>query len=397
MARRKAPAAGAGVASSATVLDDGVAVVRPRTGAADSLEVSQVPTAPARAPFDARVGEPGSTAGAADATEAPTGTDVSLGIEVVEVLDLDEEAVTTDPVRAYLTEIGRTPLLDAAQEVELAKRIEAGLYAAERLRQADKGEAELPEGLREDLVEVAADGRAAKAHMLRANLRLVVSVAKKHTHRGLPFLDVVQEGNLGLIRAVEKFDYQKGYKFSTYAMWWIRQAISRGLAEQARTIRLPVHVAEDVNKLSRIARDLSQDLGREPSLEELAGAMQMPLDKVAELRRVSRDTMSLDSPVGDDGDATIGELVVETDAPAAADAVEQRMLTAQVARVVDTLPPREATIVRLRYGLGDGQPRSLEEIGKHLGLTRERIRQLEKEALAKLRSAQAEELLEYAS
>ena len=345
--------------------------------------------------------------------EAPEGADESLVLqqpglsqpgpqpeevtEVAEVLDLDEEAVTTDPVRAYLTEIGRTPLLDAAAEVDLAKRIEAGLYAAERLRQADAGEVELAEPLRRDLRLIAADGRAAKAHMLRANLRLVVSVAKKHTHRGLPFLDVVQEGNLGLIRAVEKFDYQKGYKFSTYAMWWIRQAISRGLAEQARTIRLPVHVAEDVNKLARINRDLSQDLGREPTLEELSAAMQMPLEKVADLRRVSRDTMSLDSPVGDDGDATIGDLVVETDAPAAADAVEQRLLTAQVARVVDTLPAREATIVRLRYGLGDGQPRSLEEIGKHLGLTRERIRQLEKEALAKLRAQQTEELLEYAS
>ncbi len=353
-----------------------------------------VETAPAPLELTSPVEAP--TAGPAPAAQASAQPPEEL-VEVVEVLDLDEEAVTTDPVRAYLTEIGRTPLLDAAAEVDLAKRIEAGLYATERLRQAEAGEAELSEPLRLDLRLVAADGRTAKAHMLRANLRLVVSVAKKHTHRGLPFLDVVQEGNLGLIRAVEKFDYQKGYKFSTYAMWWIRQAISRGLAEQARTIRLPVHVAEDVNKLARINRDLSQDLGREPTLEELSAAMQMPLEKVADLRRVSRDTMSLDSPVGDDGDATIGDLVVETDAPAAADAVEQRLLTAQVARVVDTLPAREATIVRLRYGLGDGQPRSLEEIGKHLGLTRERIRQLEKEALAKLRSQQTDELLEYAS
>jgi RNA polymerase primary sigma factor len=252
--------------------------------------------------------------------------------------------------------------------------------------------------LRADLETIAQQGQDAKAHMLRANLRLVVSVAKKHSHRGLPFLDVVQEGNLGLIRAVEKFDYVKGYKFSTYAMWWIRQAISRGLAEQARTIRLPVHVAEDVNKLGRITRDLSQDLGREPTVDELAAAMELPAERVAELRRVSRDTMSLDSPVGDDGDATLGDLVVESGAPAAADAVEQRMLTAQVGQAVDALlPAREATILRLRYGLGDGNPRSLEEIGRHLGLTRERIRQLEKEALAKLRSSRNQQLLEYAS
>ncbi len=314
-----------------------------------------------------------------------------------ELIDLDEEAVTTDPVRAYLTEIGRTPLLDAAQEVELAKRIEAGLYAEHLLHRSQAGTDQVGPRRRRDLQTVLADGRAAKAHMLRANLRLVVSVAKKHSHRGLPFLDVVQEGNLGLIRAVEKFDYVKGYKFSTYAMWWIRQAISRGLAEQARTIRLPVHVAEDVNKLARVTRDLAQGLGREPTLEELASALQMPLDKVADLRRVSRDTMSLDSPVGDDGDATLGDLVVESDAPAASDAVEQQMLSAQLARVIDSLPAREATIVRLRYGLGDGQPRSLEEIGRHLGLTRERIRQLEKEALAKLRATRAQELLDCAS
>jgi len=330
-----------------------------------------------------------------DADDAAEAGDVEAPPDL---LDLDEEAVSTDPVRAYLTEIGRTPLLDAAQEVELAKRIEAGLYADERVRQHDAGEIELDDRMRADLRVIGRQGREAKAHMLRANLRLVVSVAKKHSHRGLPFLDVVQEGNLGLIRAVEKFDYVKGYKFSTYAMWWIRQAISRGLAEQARTIRLPVHVAEDVNKLGRISRDLSQDLGREPTLDELAAAMELPVDRVAELRRVSRDTMSLDSPVGDDGDATLGDLVVESGAPAAADAVEQRMLTAQVSEAVDELlPPREATFLRLRYGLGDGNPRSLEEIGRHLGLTRERIRQLEKEALAKLRASRNQQLLEYAS
>ncbi len=343
------------------------------------------------------------TAQRTEAAEDDLSDDAARGEMAVdpaaEVLDLDEEAVSTDPVRAYLTEIGRTPLLDAAEEVELAKRIEAGLYAEERLRMAAAGEGEaIDDALRSDLETLAAQGQDAKAHMLRANLRLVVSVAKKHSHRGLPFLDVVQEGNLGLIRAVEKFDYIKGYKFSTYAMWWIRQAISRGLAEQARTIRLPVHVAEDVNKLGRITRDLSQDLGREPTIEELASAMELPAERVAELRRVSRDTMSLDSPVGDDGDATLGDLVVESGAPAAADAVEQRMLTAQVGQAVDALlPPREATILRLRYGLGDGNPRSLEEIGRHLGLTRERIRQLEKEALAKLRSSRNQQLLEYAS
>lgn len=315
----------------------------------------------------------------------------------LDLLDLDEEAVSTDPVRAYLTEIGRTALLDAAEEVELAKRIEAGLFAEDKLRQINEGGLKANEQLKDDLRTVVHQGREAKAHMLRANLRLVVSVAKKHSHRGLPFLDVVQEGNLGLIRAVEKFDYVKGYKFSTYAMWWIRQAISRGLAEQARTIRLPVHVAEDVNKLGRISRDLSQDLGREPTLEELSSVMELPLDRVAELRRVSRDTMSLDSPVGDDGDATLGDLVVESGAPAAAEAVEQRMLTAQVGQAVDALlPAREATILRLRYGLDNRNPCSLEEIGRHLGLTRERIRQLEKEALGKLRASRDEQLLEFA-
>ena len=315
--------------------------------------------------------------------------------------DLDDNGVgvSADLVRVYLDEIGKTPLLNAIQEVELAKRIEAGVYAAHLLERADSGDTEAVAGRdRAALEEVAADGREAMEHMLRANLRLVVSVAKKHAHRGLPFLDVVQEGNLGLVRAVEKFDYAKGYKFSTYATWWIRQAISRGLAEQARTVRLPVHVHEEVNKLARVTRELSQKLEREATDEEIAEALGSDAARVAELRRVSRDVISLDAPVGDDGDSSFGDLVVDAEGAVVTDAVEHHALTEQLLAAVNELPTREALIVRMRFGLGDGTPRTLDEVGQLLGLTRERIRQLEKQALLSLRRPElSERLLDWAS
>ena len=313
--------------------------------------------------------------------------------------DLDEVVVTTaDPVRAYLDAIGRTPLLTAAEEVEIARRIEAGVYAAELLRRAETDPAALADHDPADLALVAADGAAAKQHMLQANLRLVVSIAKKHSRRGLPLLDVVQEGNLGLIRAVEKFDWAKGYKFSTYATWWIRQAIGRGMAEQSRVVRLPVHVLEELAKVIRAERELDQRLGRDATVAELAESTGLAPDRVADLRRVSRDPVSLDAPVGDDGELVLGDLVLDATVPAAADLVERQAMSGELERLVDTLPERQARIVRLRFGLHDGRPRTLDEIGRQVGLTRERVRQLEKEALGRLRDPElSEQLLDLAS
>ncbi|RZS83003.1 RNA polymerase primary sigma factor/RNA polymerase nonessential primary-like sigma factor [Motilibacter rhizosphaerae] len=314
-------------------------------------------------------------------------------LEATPAVDLDLAAPTADLVRLYLDDIGRTPLLTAADEVELSQRIEAGLYAQHLLATGETGEHDAAE-----LRRLVRDGDRAKDQMLRANLRLVVSVAKKHSHRGLPFLDVVQEGNLGLVRAVEKFDYRKGYKFSTYATWWIRQAIGRGLAEQARTVRLPVHVHEQIGKLSRALRDLSATLERDPDDQEVAEALGWELADVTSLRRISRDAISLDTPVGEEADTSVGDLVVDTDAVSAADAYEQRALLRDLQSALDQLPEREATILRMRYGLHDGRPHTLDEIGRAVGLTRERIRQLEKEALGKLRSpATTQSLLDWAS
>jgi len=290
-----------------------------------------------------------------------------------------------DLVRFYLDEIGATPLLTAEQEVELAKRIEAGVYAAQLLREGASHGRSLSAARRRELVALASDGAAAKEHMVRANLRLVVSVAKKFSGRDVPFLDVVQEGNLGLIRAVEKFDYARGFKFSTYAMWWIRQAIQRGLGELGRTVRLPVHVVEELTRLNRIERTLQTRLGREPTVEELAEETDHSVEKVVELRRLARHPISLETPVGDDGETLIGDLIEDDDAVQAADVAEYAAFTQQLHAVVDALPPRLATIVTMRYGLRDGRPRTLQEIAVHLGLTRERVRQLEKEALAELR------------
>ncbi|MFC9913110.1 sigma-70 family RNA polymerase sigma factor [Streptomyces sp. NPDC127197] len=302
-----------------------------------------------------------------------------------------------DLVRQYLTQIGSIPLLTAAEEVDLAKRIEAGVYAEELLREAEADRRELAPQWRRDLEAVARDGQHAKDHMIRANLRLVVAMAKRHARRGLPFLDTIQEGNMGLIRAVEKFDYTKGYKFSTYATWWIRQAIERGLAQHARTVRLPVHVVENLSKLGRVERRMLGRLGREPTVEEVAAETGFSVERVAELRRVGREAISLDTPVGESGETVVGDLIEDTEVLQAADVVEYRALAAQLRAIIGTLPPRDAMILTLRYGLHDGRPRSLTQIGEHLGLTRERVRQLEKQALAELRAPERHEpLLEWA-
>ena len=310
-------------------------------------------------------------------------------------VDLDDQTPAMgDSVHTYLKSIGRTSLLTAEQEVDLAKRIEAGLFAEHKL----DSEPDLDPELRRDLELVAEDGRRAKAHMLEANLRLVVSVAKKYSDRGLSLLDVVQEGNLGLIRAVEKFDYTKGYKFSTYAMWWIRQAIQRGFADSARTIRLPVHVLEMLSKLSRVERDMHQRLGREPTPEELAVELDRTPDQIEELLRTSRQPISLDSTIGEDGETSIGDLIEDVDAPEASELVDRQLMAEQLRSALDALTPREATIMAMRFGLYDGNPHTLDEIGRALGLTRERIRQLEKQSLSKLRHpSRAQPLLDFAS
>jgi RNA polymerase primary sigma factor len=309
--------------------------------------------------------------------------------------DLDDQTPAMgDSVHTYLKSIGRTSLLTAEQEVDLAKRIEAGLYAEHKL----ENEPDTSDAYRLDLEEVAEDGRRAKAHMLEANLRLVVSVAKKYSDRGLTLLDVVQEGNLGLIRAVEKFDYTKGYKFSTYAMWWIRQAIQRGFADSARTIRLPVHVLEMLSKLSRVERDMHQRLGREPTPEELAVELDRTPDQIEELLRTSRQPISLDSTIGEDGETSIGDLIEDIDAPEASELVDRQLMASQLRSALGCLTPREATIMSMRFGLYDGNPHTLDEIGRALGLTRERIRQLEKQSLSKLRHpSRAQPLLDFAS
>ncbi|MFD4669359.1 RNA polymerase sigma factor RpoD/SigA [Lentzea sp. NPDC058450] len=286
-----------------------------------------------------------------------------------------------DSVGQYLRDVGRTPLLTADEEVDLSRRIEAGVYAAHLL---ETGETKRD---RRMLRRLVVEGERAKDHMIRANLRLVVSVAKKHSFRGLPFGDVVQEGNLGLIRAVEKFDYAKGYKFSTYAMWWIRQAIERGLAEQTRTVRLPVHVVEEVNKLKKIGQKLSAALGRDATVEEIAAEAKCTPRRVQDLRDAARTCVSLETPVGDEGDSVLGDLIQDTDGVSAPDLVEQQEFTEGVRSLLDVLPERQGRIMRLRYGLEDGRARTLQEVAEELGLTRERIRQLEKQSLAVLKQS----------
>ncbi|MDK1475954.1 RNA polymerase sigma factor [Streptomyces sp. 549] len=296
---------------------------------------------------------------------------------------------TADPVKDYLKQIGKVPLLNAEQEVELAKRIEAGLFAEDKLAGADK----LAPKLKRELEIIAEDGRRAKNHLLEANLRLVVSLAKRYTGRGMLFLDLIQEGNLGLIRAVEKFDYTKGYKFSTYATWWIRQAITRAMADQARTIRIPVHMVEVINKLARVQRQMLQDLGREPTPEELAKELDMTPEKVVEVQKYGREPISLHTPLGEDGDSEFGDLIEDSEAVVPADAVSFTLLQEQLHSVLDTLSEREAGVVSMRFGLTDGQPKTLDEIGKVYGVTRERIRQIESKTMSKLRHPSRSQVL----
>ena len=297
-----------------------------------------------------------------------------------------EVGISTDLVRAYLKEIGKVPLLTAEQEVELAQRIEAGLFAAEKMRQADDGEGpKVATALRRDLDWLVVDGGRAKRHLLEANLRLVVSIAKRYLGRGMLFLDLIQEGNLGLIRAVEKFDYTKGYKFSTYATWWIRQAITRAMADQARTIRIPVHMVEQINKLTRVQREMLQELGREPTPEELAKELDMTPEKVVEIQGYAREPVSLETTIGDDQDSNLGDFIEDADAPVAAEVVSYGLMQEQLNEVLRTLTDREAAVVKMRFGLVDGHPRTLDEIGREFGLTRERIRQIESKTLSKLR------------
>jgi RNA polymerase primary sigma factor len=296
-----------------------------------------------------------------------------------------ELTTSTDSVRLYLNQIGKIALLSAEQEVELAQRIEAGVFAAERLRTAEHAPQPLGPQLRRDLRWIMRDGQRAKNHLLEANLRLVVSLAKRYTGRGTALLDQIQQGNLGLIRAVEKFDYTKGYKFSTYAIWWIRQAITRAIADQARTIRIPVHLMEVINKLGRVRRELLQHLGREATLEELATALDLTPDKVRELQDHAREPISLDTTIGEDADSALGDVIEDTQAVVPLDAVSFTLLRDQLQSVLATLTEHEAGIVRLRFGLTDGQPRTLDDIAHLYGVTRERIRQIQTKTMAKLR------------
>ena len=330
----------------------------------------------------------------ADPTIVEDEKSASYVVSAADETDEPEQVVTVagataDPVKDYLKQIGKVPLLNAEMEVELAKRIEAGLFSEEKL---GKGGKISPKAL-DELEWISIDGKRAKNHLLEANLRLVVSLAKRYTGRGMLFLDLIQEGNLGLIRAVEKFDYTKGYKFSTYATWWIRQAITRAMADQARTIRIPVHMVEVINKLARVQRQMLQDLGREPTPEELAKELDMTPEKVVEVQKYGREPISLHTPLGEDGDSEFGDLIEDSEAIVPADAVSFTLLQEQLHAVLDTLSEREAGVVQMRFGLTDGQPKTLDEIGKVYGVTRERIRQIESKTMSKLRHPSRSQVL----
>jgi len=363
----------------------------------DLEEEELVADGPESEDAEAAEGEPEAEGDAEEPGEAETKPAVAEAVEplptgaiVLSMSDEDDEmpvystaitGATADPVKDYLKQIGKVPLLNAAEEVELAMRIEAGLFAEDKLANT-KG---LSKQLERELRWVARDGQRAKAHLLGANLRLVVSLAKRYTGRGMQFLDLIQEGNLGLIRAVEKFDYTKGFKFSTYATWWIRQAITRAMADQARTIRIPVHMVEVINKLARVQRQMLQDLGREPTPEELSRELDMTPEKVIEVQKYGREPISLHTPLGEDGDSEFGDLIEDTEAVVPADAVGFTMLQRQLESLLDSLSEREAGVIRMRFGLGDGMPKTLDQIGDTFGVTRERIRQIESKTMAKLR------------
>ena len=370
----------------------------------DDVDVPEGPDGPGY-PEDSQPGQPSAAAkaarpggaGARVVTLSPDGTREDEEIVVFDDDDDDLPAAqlavagaTADPVKDYLKQIGKVRLLNAEQEVELAKRIEAGLFAEQKL--GGHG-GSLQDGGRDDLEWIAEDGRRAKDHLLEANLRLVVSLAKRYTGRGMLFLDLIQEGNLGLIRAVEKFDYTKGYKFSTYATWWIRQAITRAMADQARTIRIPVHMVEVINKLARVQRQMLQDLGREPTPDELAAGLDMTPEKVVEVQKYGREPISLHTPLGEDGDSEFGDLIEDSEAIQPGEAVSFTLLQEQLHSVLGTLSEREAGVVSMRFGLTDGQPKTLDEIGKVYGVTRERIRQIESKTMSKLRHTSRSDLL----
>jgi RNA polymerase primary sigma factor len=383
-----APSPGAGEGTVLTaVASDGSAVAVVDAGA-EGLKLDETVV----------TGKDGVAVAETDEKEAEGGTDFEWDdeeeSEALRQARKDAElTASADSVRAYLKQIGKVALLTAEEEVDLAKRIEAGLYGAERLRQVEEEGQKLSPQMRRDLNWIVRDGERAKNHLLEANLRLVVSLAKRYTGRGMAFLDLIQEGNLGLIRAVEKFDYTKGYKFSTYATWWIRQAITRAMADQARTIRIPVHMVEVINKLGRIQRELLQDLGREPTPEELAKEMDITPDKVLEIQQYAREPISLDQTIGDEGDSQLGDFIEDSEAVVAVDAVSFTLMQDQLTSVLQTLSEREAGVVRLRFGLTDGQPRTLDEIGQVYGVTRERIRQIESKTMSKLRHPSRSQVL----
>ncbi len=373
-----------GAAKPATAKGATKATAAKATAKASAAQASDDAVEPEEEPKDAPEN------GEEEAEETPaSGFVVSDSDDDSPVQQVVSAGATADPVKDYLKQIGKVALLNAEQEVDLALRIEAGLYAEHKMKENPVKDARL----RRDMELVIADGRRAKNHLLEANLRLVVSLAKRYTGRGMLFLDLIQEGNLGLIRAVEKFDYTKGFKFSTYATWWIRQAITRAMADQARTIRIPVHMVEVINKLARVQRQMLQDLGREPTPEELAKELDMTPEKVVEVQKYGREPISLHTPLGEDGDSEFGDLIEDSEAVVPADAVSFTLLQEQLHSVLDTLAEREAGVVAMRYGLTDGQPKTLDEIGKVYGVTRERIRQIESKTMSKLRHPSRSQVL----
>ncbi|MGW9552269.1 RNA polymerase sigma factor [Citricoccus zhacaiensis] len=408
---KKTETQGSTAVEDAVAEDQGAAKATARTSAPKSSATKTTATkaaaksgrtkAAAAKPSEEAVDSSDSEAETDEATDAPAasaeaeetrtrgGFVVSDAEDDAPVQQVVSAGATADPVKDYLKQIGKVALLNAEQEVDLALRIEAGLYAEHKMKDEPPTEARL----RRDMELVIADGRRAKNHLLEANLRLVVSLAKRYTGRGMLFLDLIQEGNLGLIRAVEKFDYTKGFKFSTYATWWIRQAITRAMADQARTIRIPVHMVEVINKLARVQRQMLQDLGREPTPEELAKELDMTPEKVVEVQKYGREPISLHTPLGEDGDSEFGDLIEDSEAVVPADAVSFTLLQEQLHSVLDTLAEREAGVVAMRYGLTDGQPKTLDEIGKVYGVTRERIRQIESKTMSKLRHPSRSQVL----